>query len=579
MAGKQVNDIPHSTNIMLLKRYVLFLLVVSSAHGACAITTGSPLPAVTIRYHPNTPYSQTIQTSGCANPVFSLAAGVLPIGASLNSFTGVISGSFGTCQTCNGGVSGATLAGIYDFDIRVADANGASSRAYSLTLTLGLPTVVISPDHRLVRVDYGNGTTRQLYRSSFPPETFTPPGHIYYADDAKGNDSNPCSQALPCQTITQALTKVFEGGDAVYVNPGNYTERVVVTKSGTPGNPVIVSTAPGHTWEATISLPDSALLGNTVTTTVHINDNTTDLIFNGFIVVGELGRAGSAPNDGGRVGTALFIRDQGTNRIALTNNIVFNGLSNGIKGGVPSGGLYTADGNISFNNGTSTLNHGIYAYADNWMITRNYLFDNVGFGIHSYSPTSPHPQNQTVSANVSLYNGLSGIVVSGQNNTIQYNIAAQNGLHGFTCFQVNCINNIVTDNIFAFNASASLTEDPATIGSNNYDYNLYWTSQPRLGAHSTLGAHDQVINPNFVSNTGRDFRLTSGTLVRCNACYLEPIAASCDINSDGVVDIFDVRLAINQVIGSSACTAYPDDTCDVAKVQRVINASLGGPCQ
>jgi len=55
---------------------------------------------------------------------------------------------------------------------------------------------------------------------------------------------------------------------------------------------------------------------------------------------------------------------------------------------------------------------------------------------------------------------------------------------------------------------------------------------------------------------------------------------SCDLNSDGVVNILDVELMTNQTLGSAACTATLDGsaTCDAADIQRVISAALGGPC-
>jgi hypothetical protein len=558
----------------------VFLLVINTAWGSCTIVTGSPLSPATIRYHPNTQYTQTIQTSGCTSPVFSVVAGALPIGLGLDPTTGVIGGSLGTCLKCNGGTSGATLAGVYNFTVQVKDSSGSSVQPYALTLSLGLPALTVSSDHRVFTVDYGNGTKRHFYRGSAPPETFTPSGTIYYADAKIGNDSNPCSQTEPCQTITQAVSKISAPGDTVYVNPGNYAEQVVIAKSGAPADPIIVTTAPGHTWEAMIALPDRILNGNTVTTTVSVRENTTDVIFNGFIVVGELGRAGSASNDGGNIGTALFIRDQGTNRIALTNNIVFNGLSNGIKGGVVTGGSYTADGNVSFNNGTGTLNHGIYAYADNWVIKRNYVFDNTGFGIHCYSSSPTHPQSQVISANVSLYNGLSGIVISGKNNKIDHNIAVLNATEGFTCYQVNCIDNTVTNNILAFNSTASLTEDLSTGGSNSYDYNIFWPQWPRLGPESSLGLHDQNVNPNFVSNNTGDFRISPATPVPCRGCYLEPLAGPCDLNSDGAVNVLDVQIAMDLALGILPCTGniFADGTCGVTDVQRVITAALGGAC-
>ena len=54
----------------------------------------------------------------------------------------------------------------------------------------------------------------------------------------------------------------------------------------------------------------------------------------------------------------------------------------------------------------------------------------------------------------------------------------------------------------------------------------------------------------------------------------------CDLNGDGVVNIADVQIAVNEVLGLAPCTMNLDGTgvCDVADVQRVITAALGGAC-
>lgn len=64
-----------------------------------------------------------------------------------------------------------------------------------------------------------------------------------------------------------------------------------------------------------------------------------------------------------------------------------------------------------------------------------------------------------------------------------------------------------------------------------------------------------------------------------------PLAAQtsfspCDLNQDGAVNAADVQLAINMTLGSIPCTANIDgaDVCNVAIVQRVVNAALGGAC-
>ncbi len=54
----------------------------------------------------------------------------------------------------------------------------------------------------------------------------------------------------------------------------------------------------------------------------------------------------------------------------------------------------------------------------------------------------------------------------------------------------------------------------------------------------------------------------------------------CDLNSDGVVNIADINLAVNMALGASSCTANIEGpgVCDVVVVQRVTNAAMGGTC-
>jgi hypothetical protein len=57
-------------------------------------------------------------------------------------------------------------------------------------------------------------------------------------------------------------------------------------------------------------------------------------------------------------------------------------------------------------------------------------------------------------------------------------------------------------------------------------------------------------------------------------------SSPCDLNGDGVVNVADVQLAVDEALGLAACTMNLDGTgtCDVADVQRVITAALGGAC-
>jgi hypothetical protein len=55
----------------------------------------------------------------------------------------------------------------------------------------------------------------------------------------------------------------------------------------------------------------------------------------------------------------------------------------------------------------------------------------------------------------------------------------------------------------------------------------------------------------------------------------------CDLTKDGTINVTDVQLGVNMVLGLSPCTASINGTggCNVAMVQRVVGAALpGGTC-
>jgi hypothetical protein len=57
---------------------------------------------------------------------------------------------------------------------------------------------------------------------------------------------------------------------------------------------------------------------------------------------------------------------------------------------------------------------------------------------------------------------------------------------------------------------------------------------------------------------------------------------SCDVNADGAINIADVQMAINQLLGIVPCATadlQQNGHCDVIDVQRVIIAALGGTCR
>jgi hypothetical protein len=89
----------------------------------------------------------------------------------------------------------------------------------------------------------------------------------------------------------------------------------------------------------------------------------------------------------------------------------------------------------------------------------------------------------------------------------------------------------------------------------------------------------------FHSDHLRKVRTRPGVLLAALTTVLFPFSAwavsPCDLTGDGVVNITDVTLGVNMVLGLSPCTASITGTggCNVAMVQRVVGAALpGGTC-
>jgi hypothetical protein len=60
-----------------------------------------------------------------------------------------------------------------------------------------------------------------------------------------------------------------------------------------------------------------------------------------------------------------------------------------------------------------------------------------------------------------------------------------------------------------------------------------------------------------------------------------PGPSPCDVNADGLTNISDVQLCVNQATGITACTTADiskDSICNVVDVQKAVNAAIGGSC-
>ncbi|MCC7646669.1 Ig domain-containing protein, partial [Janthinobacterium sp. EB271-G4-3-1] len=113
----------------------------TSAPATVSITVGVPTVSLTPASLPNataeTPYSATVTAAGGTAPyAYSVSAGSLPAGLSLNTTTGVLSGT-------------ANVAGSFSFSLRASDSStgvGAPfSATNSYTLTIAAAVITLTP--------------------------------------------------------------------------------------------------------------------------------------------------------------------------------------------------------------------------------------------------------------------------------------------------------------------------------------------------------------------------------------------------------------------------------------------------
>jgi hypothetical protein len=215
---------------------VPFTLTVNSAP---SITTASPLPAA----QTGTAYSQTLAASGSTPITWTVTAGSLPTGLTLNTSTGVISGT-------------STALGVATFTVTAANAFGTNPEQLSLTV-YALPTITTAST--LPAAQSGIAYSQTLTASGSAPLTWGVTSGALPAGLALNTSTGVISgtpTAVGVAAFSVTATNAFGSGS----EPLSLTVNVPV---GVTLGPATVTLSPSQTQTFTASVSNNSNIGVT----------------------------------------------------------------------------------------------------------------------------------------------------------------------------------------------------------------------------------------------------------------------------------------------------------------------------
>jgi hypothetical protein len=370
--------------------------------------------------------------------------------------------------------------------------------------------IAFQPDEQTVFVQY-QGSQWAFSRPVVSPWAYQEVSNVYWVA-TDGADTNAGTPDSPFGTISHAIRRV-QPGDIVYVKAGTYVEHLSITKSGKDGLPIIISCAPGDLGNVTVTPSADYVTANPSGSVVGIS-GAQYIWINGLVIEGPKGRP-EAPTSEHFSANGITWSNGAGYGCRATNNVVYANVHCGLKEMDHGGSNILMEGNVIFDNGTNSLDHGIYCPADDCTIDGNIIFNNAGWGLQLY----PAPQNLLVYRNICFGNLTGGIVLAAAFSMIFNNDSVSNPI-GIMYFRDGCTGNVVENNIFAFNTQGDgiIDDGDGMLGdpsNNTDDYNVYFPGQldppELLGLDVTVGASELFVDPQFINADQGDFRYADGS--------------------------------------------------------------------
>ena len=341
--------IPVMTDRLVFLKGASFTVTVTSS---CPTITVTPSATPSATGTVGTAYtSVTFSASGGVGPyTYALNSGTLPAGLTLNSSTGVLSGT-------------PTTAASYTFAIKATDANTCVGTVGSYTVVISCATITVTPSATpsstgTVGTAYTNVTfsasggvgsyTYALNSGTLPAGltlnsstgvlSGTPTTAASYTFAVKATDANTCVGTVGSYTVVISACTVgtWLGGTSVDWNTAANWSCATIPTSTT--NVTIPS---GTTYSPNIS--SAAALANSVT----INASAALTMSGGNTLTISSGGSFTNNNTFNRGDGTVIFAGSGT----ITGTVVFNNIT--LSGAVTNGSAVTVNGTLQINSGGS----------------------------------------------------------------------------------------------------------------------------------------------------------------------------------------------------------------------------------
>ena len=405
-------------------------------------------------------------------PPSTISVTISPTGASLNGgqsqrFSATVTGTSNTSVAwqVNGVTGGNTSVGTI-----------SPSGLYTAPVLSSNTTVTVTARSYADTTKYANAAVSVVAPPSGPA--------LYVA--TTGSDSNSCTSAAPCATISRA-SQLAVPGVTVHVAPGSYYGDFVTSANGTPSAPItyisdtrwgarLVGTSSGRVWTL----------------------NASYVVIDGFDI--------SGPND---MGIYIGWTGSGFGHNTIQHNRIHDLTQSGGCNSTGGSAIETGEGQAGYNSilanvvaniGTSMIGscntiQGIYVSTANDTVMDNVVSGAAEGGIQQW-----HGATDSIIVNNTVFNCNEGIILGDGD---AYALSGGSS------------NNYVANNVVVNNKTAGIDEMGTMSGGNQYINNLVYNNPSNLITRSspvvlgTVNANPLFVN--YQANGSGDYHLQSGS--------------------------------------------------------------------